>query len=162
MQDLDFEQIRGFEPTTVMPFRPLGKQSDLSCDDPAIRVAAQSQHLDDLMRLMNLPESKEPRADRVSIPLRAKPRQYTRLPVSTMDSIAEFRVLGRRYDCRLQEMSIGGFGIYLPRLLSVHPGTLAHLYAPGLNYVVSVSRIEPKGEHYRPTNSSRVRRRVIE
>lgn len=79
-----------------------------------------------------------------SIPFKSKPRQCSRIPVAEKGAKAEFRVLGCTYPCQIVEISIGGFGILLPRLLSIHPGTLGHFQSPGMNYVVRVTRIEPR------------------
>lgn len=144
MQDLDFEQVRGFEPPVIKPFLWLGSTSDLPCDDPSLKAAAHLRQLDELMLSLEQANRAELAKDQQPAAKKSRPRQYTRLRVSRIDSTAQLHILGRNYDCRLVEMSIGGFGVFLPRLLSIHPGTLGQLCAPGMNYVVSVTRIEAK------------------
>ena len=66
-------------------------------------------------------------------------RQFSRCPVDGDDSSAVLVVNRRPIDCRLVEMSIGGFGVITPRQLRVGRNELACLKARGLEYIVRIT-----------------------
>ena len=71
-------------------------------------------------------------------------RQFSRCPISEDRTSAVLCMNGRRFDCRLVELSIGGFGVVVVGQPNFPTGTVGNLRAPGLNYVVSVSRKETR------------------
>jgi hypothetical protein len=74
-------------------------------------------------------------------------RKFSRCEISQERPRALLTLKGRRIDCRLVEMSIGGFGVITAESLQLHPGTTGSLRAPGLNYIVGVTHQErcPEG-----------------
>ena len=73
-------------------------------------------------------------------------RQFARCPIDAQQMPAILNVKRRRFDCRIVEMSIGGFGVILQRDLTLPSGTIGSLQAPGLNYIVNVTHQESRPE----------------
>ena len=71
-------------------------------------------------------------------------RQFSRCPIEEDRTSAILSIHGRRFDCRLVEMSIGGFGVVVTGQPKFVNGAVGYLRAPSLNYVVSVTRIESR------------------
>jgi len=71
-------------------------------------------------------------------------RQFARCAISEGQSTCLLTLKGRRYKCRLVEMSIGGFGVEVDGHPKFALGTTGNLRAPGLNYSVSVTRQEER------------------
>lgn len=70
-------------------------------------------------------------------------RQFMRCKLTGEQTHGVFNIGGKRFPCRLIEMSIGGFGILIAGSPRFAPGAIGSLRAPNLSYVVSISRLEP-------------------
>lgn len=69
-------------------------------------------------------------------------RQFSRCPLPARGTAAILTVKGRSYDCQLVELSIGGFGVIVPGLPNLAIGADGNLRAPGMNYVIKITRQE--------------------
>lgn len=73
-------------------------------------------------------------------------RQMARVPVPESQTSACLIVNGRTERCQLVEMSLGGFGVMTKRLVNTRSGSIGVLHARGLEYIVEVTRQEPRGD----------------
>jgi hypothetical protein len=69
-------------------------------------------------------------------------RQFARCAIQEQRAGGILTVNRRSYDCRLVEMSIGGFGIIVPGIPKLPIGVDGQLRAPGMNYIVRITRQE--------------------
>jgi hypothetical protein len=69
-------------------------------------------------------------------------RQFTRCSIVEDRASGVLTLNSRSFNCRLVELSIGGFGVVIAGQPSFKSGTVGTLRAPGLHYVVSVTRQE--------------------
>ena len=70
-------------------------------------------------------------------------RQFHRCPLAA-EQPAVLVVDRRKIDARVIEMSLGGFGVMVPRSLPVIKDPLARLKVRGLDYVVRITRQEDR------------------
>lgn len=75
-------------------------------------------------------------------------RQFFRCPLPGGQSLSVLVIGWRRFPCRLIEMSLGGFAVVVPRVLPPMPQSLARLKVQGLDYVVRVTRQEPRNDGF--------------
>jgi|GEM_PF-3299379 len=105
-------------------------------------IAQRTERLEELLQLLQ--ETVPPAEDIIRHPSIDNQRQFARCAFSTAQSTGTLTINHRRFDCRLVEMSIGGFGVVVDGFMKMAPGTIGNLRAPGLNYIVSVTRQEPR------------------
>ena len=74
----------------------------------------------------------------------AEQRQFMRCRLTGGQTQGVFSIGGKRFPCRLIEMSIGGFGILIAGSSQFVSGAVGSLRVPNLSYVVSVTRCEPR------------------
>jgi hypothetical protein len=73
-------------------------------------------------------------------------RQYFRCHHSTIQSDGLLVVGRRKIPCHLVEMSLGGFAVIVSRALPAMTAPLANLKVRGLEYIVRVTRQEPRDD----------------
>lgn len=73
-------------------------------------------------------------------------RQYHRCPISADHPHAVLLVDRRKLDCRLIEVSLGGFAIVASERIDNIQDPIGRLDAQGLSYIVRISRQEDRGD----------------
>jgi hypothetical protein len=73
-------------------------------------------------------------------------RQYFRCPLAHEDSSAVLVFRWRSIQCRLIEMSIGGFAVLAPASCRLPVESLIHLKVRGLEYIVRLTRQETRDD----------------
>lgn len=104
---------------------------------PIESVLSRTDELEQL--LLSLQESKYPPN---AYSRRSDQRQYSRCAISEERTSGILTLNGRSYDCLLVEMSIGGFGVIVPGVPRLICGSEGRLRAPGLDYIVRMTRQE--------------------
>ena len=146
MSDLDFEQVRGFEPSVDLSTLPVDSPVNNRASNPFPKVASRTEQLHELSLQLHRPEA-DPRANEVRWqPTENNQRQYSRCSLSAEGTMAILGVNGRRHHCRVVELSIGGFGVVVQGRVELNSGTVCSLRAPGFNYIVSVTRLQTRSD----------------
>ena len=136
-------------PSAIKTWNDPGFQSVMSTDDelhadnnPAVvapwtgSCSFVSPAIDDV-EIISIPISRH---------LEPNNRQFSRVPMTSKQNFGTLVVNRRTYQCRLVEISIGGFGILVVDPADFRNGTTGSLRVNGLNYIVSVSRVEKRSE----------------
>lgn len=121
---------------------PSSEASDGPVAYPFPNITERTERLQELLHLLqeNVPQTE----DIISHSIMANQRQFARCAFSTAQSTGTLSINHRRFNCRVIEMSIGGFGVVVDGFMKMAPGTIGSLRAPGLNFIVSVTRQEPR------------------
>ena len=131
-----------FDPTADVWYTPIDPTALSQSPPPKSDVISRMDQIHQLSLLLVEQEDWKNAEAPVEKPLEPKNRQFSRCPIVEERTTGILTVNGRAFDCRLVEMSIGGFGVIVPGKPTITKGAEGNLQAPGLNYVVSVSRLE--------------------
>lgn len=133
-------QDQEWSSTIRLKFIPETATEDNPVSYPIRSARSRTEQLEELLLSFHQPETS---VDTV-IPRSVEPnnRQFARCPILAQRTSAILTVKGRSYDCQLIELSIGGFGVIVPGLPKLAIGADGKLRAPGLNYVVNITRQE--------------------
>jgi hypothetical protein len=146
MNNSEIDQNQDQQPESTLRVRhfPEDGEPEESISYPMESVLSRTQQLEELLLSLNV--QKYPTT---SFSRQNEQRQFSRCPMIADGTSAILTLNGRSYDCQLVEMSIGGFGVVIPGLPKLTRGSEGRLRAPGLNYVVSMSRqeIRPGGTY---------------
>lgn len=105
-------------------------------------VISRTDHLEELLLSLHEPVSAVKTSRYQSA--EANQRKYSRCPIPEEQTSAVLTLNGRSFDCQLVELSIGGFGVVVPGKPRLARGAEGRLRAPGLNYIVGMTRQEDR------------------
>ncbi len=144
MNDLTLNSVQD-RPTSVTESNiPADSIVDAPLEEPQPKAELQTDRLDQLsIHLYQQAEALSATKSRRRT-LENNQRQFSRCPILEEHTTAALNLNGRWIECRLVELSIGGFGVIVPGQMQLKTGTVGSLRAPGFNYVVSVTRLESR------------------
>ena len=131
-----------FDPTSNAWYTPIDPTALSQAPPRRSDVVSRMDQIHQLSLLLVEQEDWKNSDGPVQKPFEPKNRQFSRCPIVEDRTTGTLTVNGRTFDCRLVEMSIGGFGVVVSGKPAITTGAEGHLRAPGLNYVVSVTRLE--------------------
>lgn len=144
--DLSHSQDQDFGSTLrLLPF-PDGESEEMPVSYPledslsGTDPMSQTDPLEELLLSMQGAETAAASVVRRSV--ETNQRAFARCAILEQRASGILTVKGRSYDCQLVEMSIGGFGIIVPGIPKLPIGEDGKLRAPGLNYIVKITRQE--------------------
>ncbi|WP_010582498.1 PilZ domain-containing protein [Schlesneria paludicola] len=137
----DFE----FDPAVTAWFVPPGRSTYAPIEVPVQSPKSRSRQLHELSLMLHQPD--EPDTEpQLQKPLETNQRQYARCPLPQESVTARLNLNGRKLVCQLVELSIGGFGVVVQGKPNLSAGAIGLLSAPGMNFIVSVSRQEERSD----------------
>jgi hypothetical protein len=142
MNNLDINPTVDQEVDSTIRLRhfPDVEQDDAPVSLPMRNGHSYAEQLEELLLSLHDPDVKPASAIRSSV--ERNQRQFARCAIQEQRSAGILTVNGRSYDCQLVEMSIGGFGIVVPGIPKLPIGADGRLRAPGMNYIVRITRQE--------------------
>lgn len=132
-----------FDPAVTAWFVPPNRSTYAPVETAVQDSKSRSRQLHELSLMLHQPDETdaEPQWQK---PLENNQRQYARCPIPQESVTARLNMNGRKFVCQLVELSIGGFGVVVGGQPNLTAGAIGLLSAPGLNYIVSVSRQEER------------------
>ena len=136
------DDVDDFDPTANAWYRPVDPTATSPIEPQTNEVESRLDQIHQLSLMLHQPDELLEASLPFRTPTETNHRQYSRCPIAEERTTGILTMNGRSFDCRLVEMSIGGFGVVLLGRPALIPGTVGSFLAPGLNYVVSVTRVE--------------------
>ena len=133
---------RDFDPDTNAWFVPLGTPSNSQTPEFERQPHSKFEQLHRFSLLINSPDVEVSTRSLPPYSSSSNQRQYSRCPIPEERTNGVLTLNGKSFNCRLAEMSIGGFGVVIQGKSKFETGVVGQFRAPGLNYVVSVTRHE--------------------
>lgn len=145
MNNLECDPAQDQELSSTIRLKCFSEVEDEKTEEPSVTVPvhdalSRADQLERLLLAFHDPGVSADSAIRRS--LETNHRQFARCPLPAKGTSAILTVKGRSYDCQLVELSIGGFGVMVPGLPNLAIGSDGRLRAPGLNYVIRITRQE--------------------
>ena len=131
-----------FDPTANSWYDPLDQTAVSSVETPLPSNRSRAEQLHKLSLMLHQPEEDSNCEPVTRNSQENNHRQFSRCPIAEERTTGILSLNSRSFNCRLVEMSIGGFGVVVAGNPKVTQGAVGSLRAPGLNYVVSVTRQE--------------------
>jgi hypothetical protein len=121
---------------------PMEKVVTTRIETPQEVIASRMNQLHQLSLMLHCPDETPLIEEPTPKSIESNNRQFARCAIVEDRTTGILFMNGRSFDCRLVEISIGGFGVVIAGQPKFFPGTIGSLRAPGLNYIVSVTRQE--------------------
>ena len=142
MSNLPFDFSDDFVPATQAEYLPPEHLAIFPGEYPAESLPLREKKLHELSLVLHQPDIENSASAVPRYTAESNQRQYSRCAVAEERTNAVLSMNGRQFNCRVVELSIGGFGVVIPGQPKFDSGTVGKLRAPGLNYIVRVSRQE--------------------
>lgn len=143
MNNLEIGQDVESSSSSPLKFAPEDLSDDMPISFPMRKVLSRTEQLEELLLSLHDPEA-HARSTVSRGSSESNQRQFARCPIPEEQTSAVLSANGRSYHCQLVELSIGGFGVLIPGSPKLYPGIEGRLRAPGLNYIVGVTRQEAR------------------
>ena len=134
-----------FDPAVKSWFVPNGQSTSGAVESSPQNSQIRSKQIHALSLMLHQPDDS---GDEIpwKRPVEPNQRQFARCQIPQERATAKLIMNGRKFACQLVELSIGGFGVVVSGNPTLSLGAIGQLYAPGLNFIVSVSRHEERAD----------------
>lgn len=138
----DTEPDRSFDPTANAWHVPFDRTAYSADETVPAGGPSRMEQLNKISLMLCRQDDDEGGETRTRFPIENNQRQFARCAVAEDRTTGVLSMNGRSFNCRLVEMSIGGFGVIVEGRTQFTEGATGKLHAPGMSYIVSVTRQE--------------------